>query len=43
VVYGAENADFAIDASTWFAMISRKIDMMGDVSSTVTCRPFAPR
>jgi hypothetical protein len=35
VVYGAENAGFGIDASTWFAMISRKIDMLGDVSSTV--------
>jgi hypothetical protein len=35
VVYGAENTGFGIDASTWFAMISRKIDMLGDVSSTV--------
>jgi hypothetical protein len=35
VVYGAENAGFGIDASTWFAMISRKIDMLGDVSTTV--------
>jgi hypothetical protein len=35
VVYGVENAGFGIDASTWFAMISRKIDMLGDVSSTV--------
>ena len=35
VVYGAENAGFGVDASTWFAMISRKIDMLGDVSSTV--------
>jgi hypothetical protein len=34
-VYGAENAGFGIDASTWFAMISRKIDMLGDVSTTV--------
>jgi hypothetical protein len=35
VVYGADNAGFGIDASTWFAMISRKIDMLGDVSSTM--------
>ena len=34
-VYGADNAGFGIDASTWFAMISRKIDMLGDVSTTV--------
>jgi hypothetical protein len=35
VVYGAEDEGFGIDASTWFAMITRKIDMLGDVSSTV--------
>jgi hypothetical protein len=35
VVYGADNAGFGIDASTWFAMISRKIDMLGDVSTTM--------
>jgi len=35
VVYGAEDAGFGVDASTWFAMSSRKIDMLGDVSSTV--------
>ena len=35
VVYGAENAGFGIDASTWFAMITRKIDMLGDVSNTM--------
>ena len=35
VVYGAEDEGFGIDASTWFAMISRKIDMLGDVSTTV--------
>jgi hypothetical protein len=35
VIHGAENAGFGIDASTWFAMISRKIDMLGDVSTTM--------
>jgi methyl-accepting chemotaxis protein len=35
VVYGDEDAGFGIDASTWFAMITRKIDMLGDVSDTV--------
>jgi hypothetical protein len=35
VVYSASDAGFGIDASTWFTMISRKIDMLGDVSSTV--------
>jgi hypothetical protein len=35
VVYGEENAGFGIDASIWFAMITRKIDMLGDLSSTM--------
>jgi hypothetical protein len=35
VVYGSDDAGFGIDASTWFAMVSRKIDMLGDVSTTV--------
>jgi hypothetical protein len=35
VVYGADETGFGVDASTWFAMISRKIDMLGDVSTTV--------
>jgi Nitrate and nitrite sensing len=35
VVYAANDAGFGIDASTWFTMITRKIDMLGDVSSTV--------
>jgi hypothetical protein len=35
VVYGAEDTGFGVDASTWFAMISRKIDMLGDISNTV--------
>jgi hypothetical protein len=35
VVYAAGERGFGIDASTWFATISRKIDMLGDVSDTV--------
>ena len=35
VVYGAGDAGFGIDVSTWFSMVTRKIDMLGDVSTTV--------
>lgn len=35
VVYAPGEAGFGIDAATWFATISRKIDMLGDVSSSV--------
>jgi hypothetical protein len=35
VVYGTDETGFGVDASTWFAMISKKIDMLGDVSSTM--------
>lgn len=35
VVYATSDGGFGIDAATWFEMISRKIDMLGDVSSTV--------
>jgi hypothetical protein len=35
VVYASNENGFGIDPSTWFTMISRKIDMLGDVSSTV--------
>ncbi|MDB4980308.1 MAG: methyl-accepting chemotaxis sensory transducer [Myxococcales bacterium] len=35
VIYSANEAGFGIDASTWFAAISRKIDLLDDVSSTV--------
>jgi hypothetical protein len=35
VVFLDGEGDFGIDASTWFQTISRKIDMLGDVSTTV--------
>jgi hypothetical protein len=35
VVYATSDGGFGIDAATWFETISRKIDMLGDVSSTV--------
>jgi methyl-accepting chemotaxis protein len=35
VVFAGSEAGFGIDASTWFTLISRKIDMLGDVSSSV--------
>ncbi|HVZ73710.1 MAG TPA: nitrate- and nitrite sensing domain-containing protein [Polyangia bacterium] len=35
VVYGAGEAGFGIDAAAWFAAISRKIDMLDEVSSSV--------
>jgi hypothetical protein len=35
VVYAASETGFGIDASTWFTAISRKIDLLDDVSSTV--------
>jgi hypothetical protein len=35
VVFAGSEAGFGIDASTWFALISHKIDMLGDVSSSV--------
>jgi hypothetical protein len=35
VVYAANEAGFGIDASTWFTAISRKIDLLDDVSTTV--------
>ena len=35
VVYGTDETGFGVDASTWFAMISKKIDMLGDVSDTM--------
>jgi hypothetical protein len=35
VVYAAGEAGFGIDAHAWFAAITRKIDMLGDVTSTV--------
>jgi hypothetical protein len=35
VVYATSDGGFGIDAATWFDTISRKIDMLGDVSSTV--------
>lgn len=35
VVYAANDAGFGIDPSKWFTTISRKIDMLGEVSSTV--------
>ncbi len=35
VIYSSNEAGFGIDASTWFAAITRKIDLLDDVSSTV--------
>lgn len=35
VVFGDGEAGFGIDASTWFQAITRKIDLLGDVSTTV--------
>lgn len=35
VIHSENEAGFGIDASTWFTAISRKIDLLDDVSSTV--------
>jgi hypothetical protein len=35
VVYAATEAGFGVDPSTWFSAISRKIDLLGDVSASV--------
>jgi methyl-accepting chemotaxis protein len=35
VVYGGNDAGFGVDPSIWFSAMSRKIDMLGDVSSSV--------
>jgi hypothetical protein len=35
VVYAPTEAGFGVDASTWFDAMSRKIDLLGDVSSSV--------
>jgi hypothetical protein len=35
VVYGGNEAGFGVDPSIWFSAISRKIDLLGDVSSSV--------
>jgi len=35
VVFGDGEAGFGIDAATWFQAITRKIDLLGDVSTTV--------
>jgi hypothetical protein len=33
VVYGEDERGFGIDPSSWFASITRKIDMLGDVAN----------
>jgi hypothetical protein len=43
VVYGDLEAGFGVDASVWFSAISRKIDLLGDVSSTVLQMLREPR
>jgi hypothetical protein len=35
VVYAGTDAGFGVDPTTWFSAISRKIDLMGDVSASV--------
>jgi len=35
IVFGPNDAGFGVDAGTWFKQISKKIDMLGEVSTTV--------